>query len=96
MKENTTKRKQLKYSETELEKLKKEAHRSQAQTQHFKAASNDIEASFEENGSYSEKKLRDSLARLREDTKIKSERCNKDQKDIIGKVVQRTIEDSNF
>ena len=33
MKENTTKRKHPKYSETELEKLKKETHRSQAGTQ---------------------------------------------------------------
>ena len=96
MKENTTKRKHSKYSETELEKLKKETHRSQAQTQNFKAASDDVGASFEGKGSYSDKNLRDFLARFREDTKIKSERCNKDQKDIIGKVVQQIIEDSNF
>ena len=34
--------------------------------------------------------------RFRQDTKIKSEQCNKDQKHIVGKVVQRIIDDSNF
>ena len=70
LKKHATKRKLPKYSETELEKLKRETHRSQAQTQNFKAAADDIEASFEIKGSYSEKNLREFFARCREDTTI--------------------------
>ena len=76
--------------------MKKETLRSQAATENFQTRSNDKAPSFEKEGSHSEVKLHDFLLRLRPDTNIRSERCNKDQKDIIGKVVDQVIKDSNF
>ena len=94
IKKNKAKRTLPNYNEAELEKLKKETQRSQAQTENFKVPSHGKEASFEQKSSYFEEKLRNFLARLRDDTKIKAERCNKDQLDIVTKVVRQIIEDS--
>ena len=96
LKRNKAKRTLSNYNEADMQKLKKETQRSQAQTQNFQGPSDGKEASFERKGDYSESKLLNFLARLRHDTPIKAERCNKDRKDIVTKVVSQIIEDSKF
>ena len=87
---------QRKYSEDEIAQLKKEALRSQKQADHSSSALNTREASFEVKGTFSEQSLTSFLANLKEDASDKTARCNKDQKEIVERVVRQIIQDEHY
>ena len=85
-----------KYADIEMQQLKKETLKSQSQANSSIATANANDVFFESKGTYSEATLRDFVDKLREDSVDKSRRCNKEQKDIIERVVNQVIQDANY
>ena len=85
-----------KYGDADIQQLKKETLKSQYGANTSNSASNASEAFFESKGLYSEKNLRHFLEGLRGDSSDKSVRCNSDQQDIVGRVVNQIIQDENY
>ena len=84
-----------KCSEADIQQLRKETLGSPNQVSNKNSASNVGDAFFDSKSSYSEQSLRRVLNHLQEDSSDKSVRCNKDQKDIIGRVVSQIIQDEH-
>ena len=76
--------------------MKKETLKSQSQANGVLFPGNADNAFFESKGSYSEATLRNFVEKLQEDSMDKSRRCNKEQKDIIARVVDQIIQDANY